>query len=569
MAHEDRDNDYTDRDDELSPKVASSLLKVAETLGRGADQKDEAETVEAPPLKARAIGGSKPEIFVSETTINEAARTAMRGLAEAKVPIYQRGGRLVRPAPQDLIDANERTVRTTVLVDLNATYLKMLLADHFWWQRASRDKDEKGKTTTRWRRSSSGWDVPNLILAMQGDWPFPTVTGLLSAPTLRRDGSLLDQPGLDEQTGLLLTNLPVMPEVKKAPSPEEAKEALELLLELLKEFPFIDKASRVVALSLILSMVVRGALGQVPLHLFSAPATGTGKSHLTDIASMIATGQTAPVIAAATKLEEQEKRLGAAMRSGRPLIALDNVNGVLISNLLCQGVSQRTVIYRPLGDGDDITLVCRSVFAANGNNIAIADDLDRRTLFARLDAKMERPSQRKFKQKPLEMIAADRGRYIAAALTIPLAWQAAGCPRSANTLANGFEEWMHFVRDPLVWLGEADVVSTMEVARDEDPKRQGKLALFTAMANLFGFGQGAARTTAEIIEASAKPLSDPEVEGKRRALRAAVGDDVSSAKLGAWLREAKDTRAGGMQLCSERDRSNSATWWIELRGDGA
>jgi hypothetical protein len=510
---------------------------------------------------------------LSETTINEAARTAMEMLAASGVPIYQRAGRLMRPADQDLIDANERAVKVTVLVDLNPIYLKMLLADYFTWERMTHNKDANGNVTIAPRKVSPGWDVPRLIMAMQGDWPFPTVTGILSAPTLRKDGSLLDQPGLDEQTGLLLTNLPGMPEVKLQPTLEEAKAALGLLLELLEEFPFLDRPSRAVALSLILSMIVRGALGQVPLHMFSAPATGSGKSFLTDIPSMIATGQTAPVIAAATKLEEQEKRLGAAMRSGRPLIALDNVNGVLNSNLLCQGISQRSVIYRPLGEGADITLTCRSVFAANGNNIAISGDLDRRTLFARLDAKMERPSQRKFRQNPLEMIARDRGKYIAAALTISLGYLAAGCPRRASTIANGFEEWMHFVRDPLVWLGEADVVGTMEIARSEDPKLQEKAAVFVAMAEMFGIGQEYAKASAQIIEATVDRLDcemDKGLDLKKGALRAALmaiapagARGISSQKLGTWLREAKKNIVGDLQLCSEANRTGSGRWWME------
>lgn len=50
---------------------------------------------------------------------------------------------------------------------------------------------------------------------------------------------------------------------------------------------------------------------------------------------------------------------------------------------------------------------------------------------------MERPWQREFKQKPLEMIARDRAKYIAAALTIPLAFIAEGQPDQPPEL-NGF-----------------------------------------------------------------------------------------------------------------------------------
>jgi putative DNA primase/helicase len=511
---------------------------------------------------------SKTEIILSETTINDAAITAMQGLAEAKVPIYQRSGRLVRPASAELFDAEGRIVKTTVLVELNATYLKAVLAKYFTWKRKTRVKEENGKIKNVWKYVNPGWDVPNLILAMRGEWPFPTVTGILSAPTLRADGTLLNQEGLDVRTGLLLINLPEMPEVKEKPSREEALEALKLLKELLKEFPFLDEPSRVVALSLVLSMMVRGALGQVPLHLFTAPAAGSGKSLLTDIASMIATGRRAAVVAAASRLDEQEKRIAAAMLSGRPLVALDNLTGVLTSSLLCQAVSQPVVAYRKMGGDTEIDLECRSVFAANGNNIAIAGDLGRRTLFARLDVEVEKPWERAFEQKPLEMIARDRGRYIAAALTIPLAYLAAGSPRRANTVANGFEEWTHFVRDALVWLDEADVASTMNTARDGDPDLQATLAMFAAMTKAFGTGQDAARTAAQIIEASILSL-DSKLSQQERLHDALEGitpagtKQISAHQLGSWLRAAKGQIVGGMRLCKNEDRTSTGMWWIE------
>ena len=47
----------------------------------------------------------------------------------------------------------------------------------------------------------------------------------------------------------------------------------------------------------------------VPLHAFDAPEAGSGKSYLVDLASTIATGEIAPVIAAGRNEEETEKRL--------------------------------------------------------------------------------------------------------------------------------------------------------------------------------------------------------------------------------------------------------------------
>jgi putative DNA primase/helicase len=53
-----------------------------------------------------------------------------------------------------------------------------------------------------------------------------------------------------------------------------------------------------VALSLLLTGVCRKTLDFAPLHAITAPAAGTGKSLLIDLASILLTGQPAPVISA-------------------------------------------------------------------------------------------------------------------------------------------------------------------------------------------------------------------------------------------------------------------------------
>ena len=42
-----------------------------------------------------------------------------------------------------------------------------------------------------------------LHLLAKAEWQLPVLKGLIEAPTLRRDGSLLDKPGYDPKSGLL------------------------------------------------------------------------------------------------------------------------------------------------------------------------------------------------------------------------------------------------------------------------------------------------------------------------------------------------------------------------------
>jgi hypothetical protein len=80
---------------------------------------------------------------------------------------------------------------------------------------------------------------------------------------------------------------------------------------------------------------------------------------------------------------------------------------------------------------------------------------------------VEDPETRIFKSDPLAMIRADRGKYVAACLTIPLAYLAEGRPNRLPPLAS-YEAWSDFARSALVWLGCADTVETIATARESE-----------------------------------------------------------------------------------------------------
>ncbi|QIG47935.1 hypothetical protein G5V57_09530 [Nordella sp. HKS 07] len=486
-------------------------------------------------------------IVLSASRVAEAAEEAMRRLVELGEPIYQRDGMLVRPV---------QAGAGVVLVGLDEAYLKMTLSKQFRWQQPGSRK-EIGPSN----------DVVGMVLAARGDWPFKRLDGVLNAPTLRRDGTLLDKPGYDEETCMLLAASALQVSIPPEPTREEAEGALDVLRELFEEFPFVDEASEGVALSLVLSTMARSALDAAPLHLFKAPEAGSGKSYIVNIASMIATGESCAVIAATSNVEEQEKRIAGAMMTGLPLISLDNLNGTLGSSLLCQAVTEKRVTQRPLG-GSGLKIISNcSVFTANGNNIAIMDDLARRTVQGDLDAKIEKPWQREFRRNPLAMIEANRAKYVAAALTIPLAYLMSGERVQLAPVAS-FEGWSQFVREPLVWLGMTDPAVTMEAVRENDPKLQAKAAALHAIAAMFGCGKENAKTAADMIV----PLSiKEEIEGNRRGAElrealmavASAGKEISAKKLGTWLRDTRGQMAEGLRLEGERNRLNTMEWWVE------
>jgi len=511
--------------------------------------------------------GGRPVIWVEGGGLSEQASAGEEAILGAGAPVYQRGPTLVRPVLQEVDAADGRRTAVAQLAPIGLPYMRDLLCRSAEWRRYDR---QRGAGV----RIDPPSPVAQLILHRYGEWRFRPVVGVLTTPTMRPNGSLLLEPGYDAATRFILCDPPAMPPIPHSPSRRQALTALEVLDGLLEEFPFADAASRSVALSALITPVVRGAFPVAPMHVMSAPEAGSGKSYLLDVAAAIATGHPCPVMAAGRTEEETEKRLGAALLAGQPIIALDNVNGDLGGDALCQIIERPIVEIRILGKSERVRVETRSTTFATGNNIRVVADLARRVLRCRLDAKRERPELRQFRRKPVATVLADRGRFVAAALTVVRGFIAAGLPRQAPRLAS-FERWSDLVRSALLWLGRPDPVETMKAGRAEDPTRQMMLAVFAAMRGAIGISTPA--TASELIRlANTRVAASGEggVEGTQEAWRhpalheallTAAGKDgvIDARELGKWLSRHRDCIGGRLRLEGKTDRhGHAARWWL-------
>jgi hypothetical protein len=353
---------------------------------------------------------------------------------------------------------------------------------------------------------------------------------------------------------------------------EDALQALALLKELLVEFPFVDNVSRAVALSGIITPIVRGAFSVAPMHVARAAIAGSGKSFLWDIVSSIAAGQLMPVMAAGANEEELEKRLGASLVTGQPLISIDNVNGELGGAALCEAIERPIVDVRILGKTQNVRIESRgtSIFCT-GNNITLVGDLCRRAITATLDPEMERPELRQFKCDPVAMILENRGKYITACLTIVRAYILAGRPNLVPKLAS-FEGWSDNVRSALIWLGEADPVTSMEVARNEDPERVELSNMIAIWAAEFKVGFSNRKTLAEVIEMAEETSQtidgiepdNPELLAiLQQVTKTRRGQQLNILALGNWMRTNKGRIVGNKRFASHTNPKGGSTWWLE------
>src|SRR5262249_39483357 len=149
--------------------------------------------------------------------------------------------------------------------------------------------------------------------------------------------------------------------------------------------------SKSVAISSLITPIVRGAMPVAPLHSCSANTAGTGKSYLADIASAISAGRPCPVLSAGQDAAETEKRLTGLLLACYPLISIDNVNGDLGGDLLCQAVERRTIRVRPLGTSELVEIESCSTLLSNGNQMSVRGDMVRRNIVSKLETTEERP----------------------------------------------------------------------------------------------------------------------------------------------------------------------------------
>jgi putative DNA primase/helicase len=403
------------------------------------------------------------------------------------------------------------------------------------------------------------------LLAREGRWTIPRVSGIITTPTLRADGSLLANPGYDPRSELYL--LPGLGPLTMAehPTREQAMAALGLLTDLLSEFSFISPVDGAVAFSGLLTALIRGSLVTAPMYVITAHTPGTGKSYLVDVIAMIATGRLCPVITAGKTEEETEKRLGSVLLDGSAMVSLDNCTHDLEGQLLCQLTERPLVKIRILGRSQMPECECHTAVFATGNNVSLKGDMVRRGLTCTLDALDERPELRQFQHDPLNQVVSDRTSYVAAALTIIRAYLAAGSPPVCNSIGS-YSSWSTLVRSPLVWLGQPDPIASMEASREDDPELASIRELFALWGEYLELDQRYA--TSRIIEIACQPLATGDFNRqpfKELLLQVASdhhGGTVSPERIGRWLRKISGRVVDGCRLGVGRANKAAACYWL-------
>jgi putative DNA primase/helicase len=434
----------------------------------------------------------------------------------------------------------------------------------------------------RWNERVKDWTAKNCpewvaetYLARAGRWKIPVLLRIVNAPFLRADGSLCERPGYDPDSALLyiLGRGQSFPSVPVVPTLQQARAALDYLDDtLLEEFPFVEKVDRSVALSLVLTALDRHAMATAPLHAFTSPVAGTGKSLIVDLASLLASGEITPVISQGSNKEETEKRLGAELLSGNTIVSFDNCSSEVDSELLCQALTQRELRVRELGYSRNVRVPITALFTVNGNNLVIANDLTRRTLLCQLDAGVERPETRKFKRKVDELARKQRGELVAAALTVLRGWHAAGITIGIEPMGS-FEEWSYRIRCPLLWLDRADPCDSIKTIRENDPLRSLLNAVLIQWERALGsvdsftvqqvIDRATELATGQLGIAGKPPIPpDRDLYHALILVAGAKGGGVSNQRLGGWLGKSNGKIVGKLKLVRTGMKDGYPLWQV-------
>lgn len=492
-------------------------------------------------------GDKLPEIIIGGQLREQTAETlAALARAEEKDPhLFVQSGinRLVRVARDKK--------KKPIVLEMGVNGLKNALSNsaNFFRLKAG----EEGTLIPK----SPPKELAEAILALDPEsWPFPSLETIVETPIIRPDGSILDKPGYDEKTHLYYMPQEGLdiPRIPHAPTREEAKRAAKYLSGFIQDFPFDSDASRANATGAAMTTITRQMFKHVPMGLVDANKQGTGKGLLTDFLSILAMGKEASALSPAGNDEELDKRFTACLLEGDTFIVIDNQEGVLRSPVLAKILTSTYHKGRMLGASKMIDVPQRAMWIANGNNIQLGGDMARRCYRIRMLSEVSNPDAREgFKYPHLKKTAMEeRGKIIAAMLTIARAWFVAGCPapeQKMHKLAT-FTEWSDATGGMLNFAGIDGFLANNDDLRKEADVDGGAWTLFlTTWIQKF---ESRALKTADLIDELNKDKNFAETLPEPLGSQFLKEDKSFSRKLGRILAKQNGTPYGPDNLKIEK-----------------
>lgn len=388
-------------------------------------------------------------------TLSEMATCGIEALIKGNAGIYQRSGDLV------MIKADEKARLPGIRWPLGEPRITPVSPATL------RDKLDSMATWKRFDARNNNWvvtrppkDAVEIILGRQ-EWPkLPTLSMIFETPTMRLDGTIIDNPGWDPATGIYF--MPKSGEhwnTPTYPTSQEIHAAREALLEVHCDFPFEKECHHAAAVAGILTLLSGLTYLNRPLFMWDANVRGAGKTLGADVSSLIATGRDFPKMIQGSSDSEDRKRITTLAMAGARAVLVDNIvgrfgNAAIDAAITAEGFWEDRLLSQNRTWKGPLFLT----WFATGNNIEVQGDLSRRVIPIRILSDDERPERRTGYRHPnlRAWAKAERVRLATAGLTILRGYQAAGKPDQRLINFGSFEEWSSTVRQAVVWAGLPD-----------------------------------------------------------------------------------------------------------------
>lgn len=384
----------------------------------------------------------------------------------------------------------------------------------------------------------------------------PPLAGVVRQPYFREsDGELISQAGYDKTSqrfGVFDPRQFVLPD----PTPEAARAALSLLEELLSEFHFVAATDKAAALAAIFTAVVRPSLAYAPGFHVKAPVFASGKTYLCEQIGAFAGPAGNAKVSYPTTPEEATKVILSLLLTSPAVIEFDDMNSDWIPHgIVKRMLTAEHITDRILGMSKTATVSTRTLFLGSGNNVGPVRDLLRRVLTIHIDPRCATPATMTYKKAPVEKVRKQRGLYVAAVLTIILAWRKAGSPRAAveNIVTFG-GAWSDYCRHPLMWLGHPDPATALLDQVKHDPDGDALAGLMTEWRAAFGSTPTTVRKAVEAAERGHSDLLDA-----MREFPVEERGEINRSKLGWVLKKNANRIVGGLKF--EQSTADGRTAW--------
>ncbi|MFZ3173389.1 MAG: hypothetical protein WA146_00715 [Thiobacillus sp.] len=489
---------------------------------------------------ADAQARHKPEIRIIAGDLHRIVDAAEKVLA-AQGRHYQSGG-LIVSISTDPVTGDPSTIPT------GASALAKELSQAATWEKYDGQKQEWVRCDPPPRHTGILYDTKDYRY-------LPPLAGVVRQPYFREcNGELVTQPGYD-QTSQIFGVFDARQYPIPDPTLEAARSALALLEDLLAEFHFVAATDKAAALSAIFTAVVRPTLPYAPGFHARAPVFGSGKTYLCELIGAFGGPGGNAKVSYPTTSEEATKVILSLLLTSPAVIEFDDMDTDWIPHgTIKRMLTADKITDRILGVSKTATVSTRTLFLGSGNNVGPVRDLLRRVVTIHIDPRCSTPATMAYNGLPVEKVRKDRGRYVAAVLTIIQAWRRAGSPRSdiENIVTFG-GAWSEYCRYPLMWLGHPDPATALLDQVKHDPDSDALAGLLTEWWNAFG------STPTTVRRAVERAGNLPSLLDAMREFPVEERGEINRSKLGWLLKKNANRIVNGLEF--QKAEADGRTAW--------